>query len=83
MADETEIASVLDEGAELLGRYRVGEIAPTWAHNLDVLAWFGTVHNLLHVRADSPLGMLQQEFNVFLYAAYRMGYEAGAAAIGG
>ena len=76
MIDETEIALVIDEGAELLARYRFGEITPTWAHNLDALAWFGTVHNLLHVKNDTTLGPLQREFMAFLWAAFHMGVES-------
>jgi len=76
MEEETEIALVLDEGAELLGRYRPGEIPPTWLHNLDSLAWFGSVHHLLHVKADSDLGVLHREFMAFLWAAFHMGVES-------
>lgn len=72
MRDDAELADLLAEADELLGRFAPREKPESWERNLEVVATLATVHRLWQ-GPEATVGELIAEMLPFMRVVFEMG----------
>lgn len=72
MKGDADLVDLMAEADELLGRFAPGDVAESWARNLEVVATLATVHRLWQ-GPEATVGELIAEMLPFMRVVFEMG----------
>ena len=75
MRSDADLADLMAEADELLGRFAAGDVAESWARNIEVVATLATVHQLWQ-GPEATVGELIAEMLPFMRVVFEMGRAA-------